>query len=62
MQEMPPRVTLQSLVILNVREKNQAVQLQTLLSDRQRWPLTRGLKYSDLTKITEIFGIMDIHM
>ena len=31
------------------------------MSDRLRWSPTRGFKCCDLTKRTEIFGIMDIH-
>ena len=30
------------------------------LTNRHRWSLTRGLNYSDLTKRTKIFDIMDI--
>ena len=39
--------------------------VETLVSGRQRSAerssLTRGLKYSDLTERTAIFGTMDIH-
>ena len=65
MQEMPPHVTLTlSGPVLDhfnyEGDWNQAT-VETLVSDRQRGSISRGLKYSDLTLRTEIFGIMNIH-